>query len=120
MEISFEPMGSKSHGSGSGRKILAARIQNYLLEQSRVTAASKGERSYHIFYQFLAGIDQEQRERLELQSPEHYHYLKQSECYSIDGVNDHDADEFAHLERSWFFGSWMMDNLKHKQHTESL
>lgn len=36
-----------------------ARIQNYLLEKSRVTSVSKKERSFHIFYYLINGADRE-------------------------------------------------------------
>jgi myosin heavy subunit len=36
--------------------ILGARMQNYLLEKSRVIAHGPGERNYHFFYSFYGGI----------------------------------------------------------------
>ncbi|KAL5061900.1 hypothetical protein RYX36_023637, partial [Vicia faba] len=59
---------------------------------SRVIQCNKGERSYHIFYQLCAGAPQPLMENLNLQSVEDYKYLRQSNCYSITGVDD--AEEF--------------------------
>ncbi|KAK2453781.1 myosin [Trifolium repens] len=79
------------HFSETG-KISGANIQTFLLEKSRVVQCNEGERSYHIFYQLCAGAPPSLREKLNLQNAEDYKYLKQSNCYSITGVND--AEEF--------------------------
>ncbi|KAG7594707.1 IQ motif EF-hand binding site [Arabidopsis thaliana x Arabidopsis arenosa] len=75
------------HFSETG-KISGAQIQTFLLEKSRVVQCTEGERSYHIFYQLCAGASPTLREKLNLTSAKQYKYLKQSNCYSINGVDD--------------------------------
>ncbi|XP_038685898.1 myosin-2 [Tripterygium wilfordii] len=82
------------HFSTSG-KICGAKIQTFLLEKSRVVQLAAGERSYHIFYQICAGASSSLRERLNLKWVSDYHYLNQSECLTIDGVDD--AQRFCKL-----------------------
>lgn len=69
-------------------RIQGCEIVNYLLEKSRVVTQNAGERNYHIFYQLLAGADEQFLQRCGLTSPEHFDYLNQSGCFSIEGVND--------------------------------
>ncbi|XP_078448570.1 myosin-1-like [Wolffia australiana] len=72
----------------SSGKISGAKIQTFLLEKSRVIQCAEGERSYHIFYQLCAGVSTSLKEKFALKSVEEYNYLKQSNCFSISGVND--------------------------------
>ncbi|CAI5713112.1 unnamed protein product [Peronospora destructor] len=78
-------------------KIVGAQILNFLLEKTRIVSQSLGERNYHIFYQLLAGADNALRERLQLQTPEEYEYLRKSECFHIHSCDD--AKEFATTKR---------------------
>ncbi|XP_010536994.1 PREDICTED: myosin-2-like isoform X2 [Tarenaya hassleriana] len=77
-EIHFSVMGH----------ICGAKIETFLLEKSRVVQLSDGERSYHIFYELCAGASPTLRERLKLKTASEYNYLNQSDCLTIDGVDD--------------------------------
>eukprot|EP00268_Persea_americana_P032472 TRINITY_DN3195_c0_g1_i3.p1 TRINITY_DN3195_c0_g1~~TRINITY_DN3195_c0_g1_i3.p1 ORF type:complete len:1213 (-),score=284.25 TRINITY_DN3195_c0_g1_i3:285-3923(-) len=85
------------HFSVTG-KISGAKIQTFLLEKSRVVQCAEGERSYHIFYQLCAGAPPALREKLNLKSAHDYKYMKQSNCFSITGVDD--AERFRVVQEA--------------------
>ena len=74
-------------------KILGAQIKTYLLERSRLVFQPKGERNYHIFYQMLNGLTDDQKVKLHLdKSMDHYYYMNQGGDPYIPDVDD--KDEF--------------------------
>ncbi|XAR53459.1 Myosin ATPase [Bertholletia excelsa] len=80
----------------SGR-ISGAAIRTYLLERSRVCQISNPERNYHCFY-LLCAAPSEVRDKYKLGDPKSFHYLNQSNCYELDGVND--AHEYLATRRA--------------------
>ncbi|XP_042438104.1 myosin-1-like [Zingiber officinale] len=81
------------HFSVTG-KISGASIQTFLLEKSRVVQCAVGERSYHIFYYLCAGAPKSLKAKLNMRKVDEYKYLKQSNHYTIAGVDD---TEMFHL-----------------------
>ncbi|XP_034685364.1 myosin-6-like isoform X1 [Vitis riparia] len=77
VEIQFDQRG----------RISGAAIRTYLLERSRVCQVSDPERNYHCFY-MLCAAPPEDVEKYKLGDPRTFHYLNQSNCYELDGVND--------------------------------
>ncbi|KAK3004284.1 hypothetical protein RJ639_019667 [Escallonia herrerae] len=78
-------------------RISGAAIRTYLLERSRVCQISYPERNYHCFY-LLCAAPLEEREKYKLGAPQSFHYLNQSNCYDLDGVND--AHEYLATRRA--------------------
>uniref|UniRef100_A0A4W4EFL6 Uncharacterized protein n=1 Tax=Electrophorus electricus TaxID=8005 RepID=A0A4W4EFL6_ELEEL len=75
--------------------IEGARIEQYLLEKSRVCRQAKEERNYHIFYYMLIGMPAEQKKILSLGNAVEYNYLTMGNCTSCDGRDD--IMEYAHF-----------------------
>ncbi|XP_055966328.1 unconventional myosin-VIIb isoform X1 [Sorex fumeus] len=75
--------------------IEGARIEQFLLEKSRVCRQAPDERNYHIFYSMLNGMSAEEKKLLSLGTPSEYHYLTMGNCTSCEGLND--AKEYAHV-----------------------
>uniref|UniRef100_A0A8D1ZXQ9 Myosin VIIA n=1 Tax=Sus scrofa TaxID=9823 RepID=A0A8D1ZXQ9_PIG len=55
--------------------IEGARIEQYLLEKSRVCRQAPDERNYHVFYCMLEGMSEEQKKKLGLGQATDYNYL---------------------------------------------
>ncbi|VDM21551.1 unnamed protein product [Hydatigera taeniaeformis] len=68
--------------------IVSARIEQYLLEKSRIVRQAVGERNYHAFYCMLAGMPLRDKRRLGLKDARCYNYLCQGKDTLIDSPND--------------------------------
>uniref|UniRef100_A0A8C7I0X9 Unconventional myosin-VIIb n=1 Tax=Oncorhynchus kisutch TaxID=8019 RepID=A0A8C7I0X9_ONCKI len=68
--------------------IEGARMEQYLLEKSRVCHQAMEERNYHIFYCMLAGMTTEQKKTLCLGNAAEFSYLKRGDCIVCDGRDD--------------------------------
>ncbi|XP_028183535.1 myosin-11-like isoform X1 [Glycine soja] len=87
VEIQFNKYGRMS----------GAAIRTYLLEKSRVCQISDPERNYHCFY-LLCASPPEEKEKYKLGDPRSFHYLNQSNCYELVGVNA--AQEYLSTKRA--------------------
>ncbi|KAL8588843.1 Unconventional myosin-VIIa [Nucella lapillus] len=75
--------------------IEGAKIEQYLLEKSRIVNQAHDERNYHIFYCMLAGLPADDRAKLELQEAPHYNYLIQGGSIRCEGRDD--VKDFADI-----------------------
>ncbi|XP_050087157.1 myosin-VIIa-like isoform X1 [Anopheles aquasalis] len=83
------------HFTGEGT-IGGARIEQYLLEKSRIVRQNRGERNYHIFYSMLSGMTKEERKRLDLEDASKYNYLTSGQTLLCEGRSD--SKEFADVK----------------------
>lgn len=70
------------HFNDRGR-ISAAKVIAFGLDKSRLTRLSHEERSYHVFYQLLAGATPMERDYMGLEGPSDYALLASSGCYHL-------------------------------------
>ncbi|XP_018425261.1 PREDICTED: unconventional myosin-VIIa [Nanorana parkeri] len=75
--------------------IEGAKIEQYLLEKSRVCRQAKDERNYHIFYCMLKGMPPDQKKRLGLGHATDFNYLCMGNCTTCDGRDD--SKEYANI-----------------------
>ncbi|XP_052455434.1 unconventional myosin-VIIa isoform X2 [Carassius gibelio] len=68
--------------------IEGARIEQYLLEKSRVCRQASQERNYHIFYCMLMGMASDQKKILSLGNAAEYNYLTMGQCTTCEGRDD--------------------------------
>ncbi|XP_075719751.1 unconventional myosin-VIIb [Rhinoderma darwinii] len=68
--------------------IEGARIEQFLLEKSRVCRQATGERNYHIFYCMLLGMSSEEKKQLNLEKSSDFKYLTMGNCTACEGRND--------------------------------
>ncbi|PNT73745.1 hypothetical protein BRADI_1g00607v3 [Brachypodium distachyon] len=78
-------------------KISGAAIRTYLLERSRVCQISDPERNYHCFY-MLCAAPPEEREKYKLGEARSFHYLNQSNCIELNGMDD--SAEYVETRRA--------------------
>ncbi|KAM4566201.1 myosin VIIAa isoform 2-T2 [Odontesthes bonariensis] len=68
--------------------IEGAKIEQYLLEKSRVCRQAYDERNYHIFYCMLKGMSADEKKKLGLNKATDYTYLTIGKCTVCDGRDD--------------------------------
>merc|ERR1719150_2091887 len=74
--------------------IAGANIETYLLEKARVIRQAEDERTFHIFYQLLAGASAEEKKKYILEDPKHYTFLSGG---PLTVGNMDDVEEFHSL-----------------------
>uniref|UniRef100_A0A8C4DK70 Myosin VIIBb n=1 Tax=Dicentrarchus labrax TaxID=13489 RepID=A0A8C4DK70_DICLA len=68
--------------------IEGARVEQYLLEKSRVCHQALEERNYHMFYCMLAGVTAEEKKLLSLGHAKEYKFLTKGGCIVCGGRDD--------------------------------
>ncbi|XP_059200423.1 unconventional myosin-VIIb-like [Centropristis striata] len=75
--------------------IEGARVEQYLLEKSRVCHQALEERNYHVFYCMLAGVTTEEKKTLSLGDAEEYRFLSKGHCTKCEYRDD--AKDFQRI-----------------------
>ncbi|KAA0153961.1 hypothetical protein FNF31_06363 [Cafeteria roenbergensis] len=87
-------------GAGQGLAIGGCHITNYLLERSRLVSPAPDERTYHVFYQLLAGADEAMQAELRLRPPSDCAlFTRTTSCLAVPGMDD--SAEWEDVVRSF-------------------
>jgi len=65
-------------------RICGAEIFEYLLEKCRIVYQRTNERNFHVFYELLAGIRPDLREKFGIKNAEKYFYLNQVNILTVN------------------------------------
>lgn len=76
------------------KQIKGSKIENYLLEKSRVISQAETERNYHIFYALLKAMPAEEQIKFLLSDDgpanmAEFDFLNKSKCYHVAEIDDH-------------------------------
>ncbi|WOO78655.1 Chitin synthase 6 [Vanrija pseudolonga] len=74
-ELHFSPEGT----------LAGAKVLPFGLNKWRIGPLEQEERTFHVFYQLLAGASPDEREQLRLDDPDTYALLASSNCYRLPG-----------------------------------
>jgi myosin heavy subunit len=72
----------------NNNKLCEAQIDTYLLEKVRLIYQGCNERNFHIFYQILKGMSEEDKNKYMINDSINYNYLKNGLINRLDGVSD--------------------------------
>ncbi len=73
---------------GAGKQIESCNVTTFLLEVSRVTSQSSGERNFHAFYRMLRGATTSRAKWVLQSAPEEYRYTRTCTQLATREFND--------------------------------